>query len=175
MKTFSRWLLAILLLPINVTVIVPLILFDFDPSQSNTLEKSMALFIGLLGLMLSISSVRLFAQKGGGGTPAPWDPVDQLIISGPYRYVRNPMLIGVIIILFCESLFVHSLPLLVYACIFVIANVIYFSFSEEPALIRRYGDEYQKYLTNVPRWIPRIKPYYKEGSIQSEDATHSHL
>ena len=50
--------------------------------------------------------------------------------------------------------------MLVYACAFVLANVIYFPCSEEPALVKRYGDEYQRYLNNVPRWIPRTKPYY---------------
>jgi len=162
MKNFLRWLSAILLLPVNVLIIIPLVFFDFDPSNSGNLEKGVSLFIGLLGLILSISSVRLFSKKGGGGTPAPWDPINQLIISGPYRYVRNPMLIGVIIILFCESLFFNSQPLLIYACLFAVANVIYFPFSEEPALLKRYGNEYQKYLNNVPRWIPRTKPYYPE-------------
>ena len=173
MKNFLRWLSAILLLPVNVTAVVPLLLFELDPSQSSNLAKGTSLFVGLLGLSLSLSSVRLFAKKGGGGTPAPWDPINQLIVSGPYRHVRNPMLIGVIIILFCESAFFHSLPLLVYACVFVVANVLYFPLSEEPALMKRYGDEYQKYLNNVPRWIPTIKPYYSERLIQSRDTTHS--
>lgn len=162
MKNFPRWVLAILLLPVNVTIFVPLILFDLDPSRSNNLEKGVSLFAGLLGLILAISSVKLFAKKGGGGTPAPWDPINRLIISGPYRHVRNPMLIGVIIVLFCESLFFNSLAFLIYACVFTVANIVYFPFLEEPALIERYGDKYQAYLNNVPRWVPRIKPYYSE-------------
>ena len=162
MKNLIRWLSAILLLPINVTIIIPLVFFELDPSKSSDLEKGVALFIGLSGLILSISSVRLFAKKGGGGTPAPWDPINQLIISGPYRYVRNPMLIGVIVILFCESLFFYSQPFFIYACLFAIGNIIYFPLLEEPKLLKRYGNEYQKYLNNVPRWIPRIKPYYSE-------------
>ncbi len=169
MKNIVRWLSAILLLPVNVTVIAPLLLFEFDPSQSSNLAKSLSLFVGLLGLGLSISSVRLFATKGGAGTPAPWDPINRLIINGPYRYVRNPMLIGVITILFCEALFFYSLPMLVYACAFVLANVIYFPYSEEPALVKRHGDEYQRYLNNVPRWIPRTKPYYSERSMESRN------
>ena len=173
MKRFLRWFSAILLLPVNVTVITPLILFEFDSSRSSVSEKGVALFVGLLGLLLSTSAVRLFARKGGGGTPAPWDPIRQLIINGPYRHVRNPMLIGVIVVLFCESLFFRSLPLLIYAFLFFFVNVFYFSFSEEPALIKRYGDEYRRYLDNVPRWIPRMKPYYTERSIQLGDTTEA--
>ena len=152
MKTVFKWLSALLLLPINVAVIIPLIIFECDTSRSRNLEKGVSLFIGLLGLFLSVSSVRLFAIKRGGGTPALWDPINQLIVSGPYRYVRNPMLIGVLIVLFCESLFFGSLPLFIYACLSVISNVIYFPFSEEPALIKPYGDEYERYL-NGPSGI----------------------
>jgi len=162
MKTsiFIRWLSAILFLPINVTIIIPLILFDLNISESNNLEKWLAIFIGLPGLILSVISARLFAKKGGGGTPAPWDPINNLIISGPYRYVRNPMLIGVNIVLFSESLLFKSFPLFIYSCLFFFGNIIYFRTSEEPTLIRRYGSEYRDYLENVPRWMPRIKPYY---------------
>ncbi len=64
MKTVFRWLQALILLPINVTVVIPLILFEFDPSRSSNLEKGVSLFIGLLGSLLSLGSVRLFAIKG---------------------------------------------------------------------------------------------------------------
>ena len=163
MKHVLRWLLAILLLPVNVTVLIPLLLFELEPLRSGWLEKGVSLFVGVLAFGLCISSVRLFALKGGGGTPAPWDPVAQLIIHGPYRYVRNPMLIGVIVILLCEASFFGSGPLLVYACLFLLANVAYFPLSEEPALLKRYGRAYQQYLDNVPRWIPRLTPYHSPG------------
>jgi protein-S-isoprenylcysteine O-methyltransferase Ste14 len=113
--------------------------------------------------MLSVISARFFAKKGDGGTPAPWDPINNLIISGPYRYVRNPMLIGVNIVLFSESLFFKSFPLFIYSCLFFLGNIIYFRTSEEPTLIQRYGSEYRAYLEHVPRWIPRIKPYYPKN------------
>ena len=160
MKHVLRWMLAILLLPVNVMVLIPLLLFELEPLRSGLLEKGLSLVVGVLACGLCISSVRLFAIKGGGGTPAPWDPVAQLIIHGPYRYVRNPMLIGVIVILLCEALFFGSGPLLVYACLFLLANVAYFPLSEEPALLKRYGRAYQQYLDNVPRWIPRLTPYH---------------
>ena len=113
MRDVLRWLLAVLLLPVNFIVITPLLLFEFDSSRSSDLEKGLSLLLCALGLTLSIRAVRLFAKKGRGGTPAPWDPINQLIISGPYRYVKNPMLIGVIILLFSESVFFASVPLFI--------------------------------------------------------------
>ena len=159
MRNVLRWLLAVLLLPVNFIVITPLLLFEFESSRSSDLEKGLSLLLCALGLTLSIRAVRLFAKKGRGGTPAPWDPINQLIISGPYRYVKNPMLIGVIILLFSESVFFASVPLFIYTCLFAVTNAFYFRFSEEPTLIKRYGDEYRRYLENVPRWLPRRTPY----------------
>jgi protein-S-isoprenylcysteine O-methyltransferase Ste14 len=108
-----------------------------------------------------VSCVRLFA-KSGDGTPAPWDPVDNLIITGPYSYVRNPMLSGVIIILFSEALVFWSLPFFIYTMLFVLLNMAYFPLVEEPGLIKKYGAAYKIYMNNVPRWIPLIKPYHSD-------------
>ena len=123
--TVLRWLSALLLLPINVLVIIPAILFDLEITDLNYWTIWLSIAIGLLGLVLAISCVRLFATLGGG-TPAPWDPIGNLIIIGPYRYVRNPMLSGVIIMLFSEALFFRSLPFLLYAILFTVINMVYF-------------------------------------------------
>jgi len=70
------------------------------------------------------------------------------------------MLIGVNIILFSESWLFESFSLFIYCCLFFLGNIIYFRTLEEPILIQRYGSEYRAYLDNVPRWIPKLKPYY---------------
>ena len=98
-----RWVGALLLLPINVLIIIPAIFLDLNAPEFNNWKSWLSVVIGFLGLRLVVSCVRLFA-KSGDGTPAPWDLVDHLIITGPYSYVRNPMLSGVIIILFSEAL-----------------------------------------------------------------------
>jgi len=124
--TVFRWLAALLLLPINVLIIIPAILFDLEITDFNYWTIWLSIAIGLPGLVLAISCVRLFATLGGG-TPAPWDPIGNLIIIGPYRYVRNPMLSGVIIMLFSEALFFfRSLPFLFYAILFTVINMVYF-------------------------------------------------
>ena len=160
--TVLRWLAALLLLPINVLIIIPAILFDLEITDLNYWTIWLSIAIGLPGLVLAISCVRLFATLGGGGTPAPWDPIGNLIIIGPYRYVRNPMLSGVIIMLFSEALFFRSLPFLFYAILFTVINMVYFPLIEEPGLIKRYGNTYKDYMKNVPRWIPAAKPYNHE-------------
>ena len=154
-----RWVGALLLLPINVLIIIPAIFLDLNAPEFNNWTSWLAVVTGFLGLALVVSCVRLFAKSGGDGTPAPWDPVANLIITGPYRYVRNPMLSGVIIILFSEALVFWSLSFFIYTTLFVLLNMAYFPLVEEPGLIKRYGDAYKIYMNNVPRWIPLIKPY----------------
>ena len=156
-----RWVGALLLLPINVLIIIPAIFLDLNAPEFNNWKSWLSVVIGFLGLTLVVSCVRLFA-KSGDGTPAPWDPVDHLIITGPYSYVRNPMLSGVIIILFSEALVFWSLPFFIYTMLFVLLNMAYFPLVEEPGLIKKYGAAYKIYMNNVTRWIPLIKPYHSD-------------
>ena len=121
--------------------------------------------VGLLligaGLWLLVKTVGLFASVGKG-TLAPWDPPKKLVIEGPYRYVRNPMITGVVTILLGEAVFVGSLAIAELAVIFFVINYVYFLISEEPGLVRRFGEDYKTYMTHVPRWLPRTTPW--EGS-----------
>jgi len=90
----------------------------------------------------------------GQGTPAPIDPPKHLVVKGLYRFVRNPMYAGVLLLLAGESLAFQSLRILTYAAIvFVVANL-FVIFYEEPALKRKFGAEYEEYLRSVTRWIP---------------------
>ena len=95
----------------------------------------------------------------GRGTLAPWSPTRKLVVIGPYRHVRNPMISGVLMTLLGESIVFGSLGILICFLLFFIINHIYFIYSEEPGLTKRFGDEYLTYKRNVPRWIPRLKPW----------------
>ena len=95
----------------------------------------------------------------GRGTLAPWSPTRKLVVIGPYRHVRNPMISGVLMTLLGESIVFGSLGILICFLLFFIINHIYFIYSEEPGLAKRFGDEYMTYKRNVPRWIPRLKPW----------------
>ncbi|MFC0773481.1 methyltransferase family protein [Terrimonas alba] len=82
-----------------------------------------------------------------------------MVIAGPYQYCRNPMISGVFFILLGETLFLNSTNILTEALIFFVVNTVYFVLKEEPDLYKRFGEEYLVYKKNVPRWIPKLKPY----------------
>lgn len=111
----------------------------------------------LAGMILLVVTVYLFATVGEG-TLAPWDPTQKLVVEGPYRYVRNSMITGVLIVLVGESNVTGSLAIVLLAAFFFVLNHVYFKFSEEPDLIKRFGQRYKRYMKNVPRWVPRSTP-----------------
>lgn len=167
METWKH-LRAILLLPIMVTVVVPagllyltgtdtLSLWEAAPATRVVLPIVGFLFIAL-GLTLLIGTVRLFMVVGKG-TLAPWNPTQRLVVQGIYRHVRNPMISGVIFILLGEAVLAASVPIICWFGIFAIGNAIYIPLAEEPRLVKRFGADYEEYRRNVPRWVPRIRPW----------------
>ena len=150
----------ILILPFTVTVIIPY--FCYDKNQvlfpGNPILKVVGIILILAGLALFIRTVYLFGTIGKG-TLAPWSPTQRLVVKGPYKYCRNPMITGVLSILLGESLFLNSINILIWVGIFFIVNTIYFILMEEPDLHERFGDDYVEYKKQVPRWIPKFKPY----------------
>ena len=163
----ASFLKAILILPGTALVYIPVFLtwLTWSTAYAATLPPvlSVRMLAGVVlaaaGLVLMVWTMRLFAQKGGGGTPAPWEPIRNFIVLGPYRYMRNPMLTGVILTLAAETVLLWSLPIGLWMFFFIVANTIYFAFVEEPGLERRFGDAYRVYKAEVPRWLPRRTPY----------------
>jgi protein-S-isoprenylcysteine O-methyltransferase Ste14 len=160
-----RHLLSIALLPGTVLVVVPIWIARrygvTIAKPADVLEiASIALAAVLLaiGLGLFSSSLHRFAVEGRG-TLAPWDPPRRLVVRGPYRYVRNPMISGVIFLLGAEAAFLRSMPHWLWMLAFAAINVIYIPAFEEPFLIARFGADYQEYCRNVRRFIPRLLPW----------------
>lgn len=110
------------------------------------------------GFLLWLQTVRLFAAVGRG-TLAPWDPTRRLVVRGPYRHVRNPMISAVAFVLLGEAALLGSPAVLVEFAVFALANAIFIPLVEEPGLARRFGEEYERYRHAVPRWIPRRTPW----------------
>ena len=150
----------IILLPLTVTVIVPYLCYNENQHliPDTILIRITGIFIFIAGLSLLLYTIYLFGTIGKG-TLAPWTEKQNLVIRGPYKYCRNPMITGVLFILTGESLFLHSTNILIWAGIFFLINTLYFIFVEEPGLYKKFGDEYKTYKENVPRWIPRLMPY----------------
>ena len=91
------------------------------------------------------------------GTPVPFNPPRELVVTGPYAWVRNPMLTGVFACLFGLGFCLHSLALVViWAPLFVLANAIEIQHVEEPELERRIGASYSEYRRRVPMFVPRV-------------------
>ncbi len=153
----------VLLLPFTVTVIVPWQIIRREASfiPDHILLKIAGALVLLCGLSLLIFTIFLFGTKGKG-TLAPWAAPQKLVVEGPYRYCRNPMISGVFFILIGESMFFHSTRVLIWAGIFFLINTCYFMLKEEPDLLKRFGNDYAEYKKQVPRWIPRIKPYREQ-------------
>ncbi len=114
----------------------------------------------LVGLVLMIVGAAIllrciwdFAAKGRG-TLAPIDPPRQLVVEGLYRYVRNPMYLGVLLMLLGETAFFQSIALLKYTLAWFIVVNLFVLLYEEPALRHRFGDSYERYFRSVRRWLP---------------------
>ena len=128
------------------------------PAAIDSAQFWLAIFLAVPGALLAIGSATLFFRFGNG-TGAPWDPPRKLVVRGPYRYVRNPMISGVILILITESLFFQSWILAAWTALFFLANSLYFPLVEELGLVSRFGRDYETYCRHVPRWIPRLTPW----------------
>jgi len=164
----ARHLLSVALLPFSVAVLVPLWLArnnNISPVIGTTGPQMLVQVVGLLllavGLILFSASLRNFVTEGEG-TLAPWDPPRRLVVRGPYRYVRNPMISGVVLVLFGEALTLLSRPHFIWALIFLAVNSIYIPLLEETGLRHRFGDSYVEYCRHVPRLIPRFRPWKSE-------------
>lgn len=154
-----RQLRAIALLPVTVTVVVPgLVLWRSGADLAAWPLAALGVALIAVGLLLVVWTVTLFARLGKG-TLAPWDPTSRLVVAGPYRHVRNPMISGVLAILLGEAALFGSLPLLVCFGAVLVVNAVYFPLVEEPGLRTRFGEDYERYRANVPRWVPRLRPW----------------
>jgi protein-S-isoprenylcysteine O-methyltransferase Ste14 len=162
----SGWRIAaaILPLPFTVTVLVPgaILLTEPDRWDATGLARAASVVAGTIavgaGLALFAATVRLFASVGRG-TLAPWDPPRRLVVAGPYRHFRHPMITGVALVLAGETLLVGASSLAIWLAGFVAVNAVYLPLVEEPGLVRRFGRDYERYMERVPRWRPRLRSY----------------
>ena len=118
-------------------------------------------FLILGGIPLVLDSFARFALQGLG-TPAPVAPTRHLVASGFYRHVRNPMYIGVVAVVLGQGLLFGNLRVWIYGFLLWGAFHLFVISYEEPTLRKSFDSEYQEFSRNVPRWIPRVKPWRTE-------------
>ena len=155
---------SIIILPFIAIIAVPLLVLLLTYSKfSWHLNFPLILLPVIFGSLLIISGIYLLVITNnlfyiiGKGTLAPWNPPKLLVIMGPYKYIRNPMIGAVLLTLLGEALITGSVILFSWFVIFFIINIIYFIYSEEPALVKRFGNNYKKYKKAVPMFIPKFK------------------
>lgn len=158
---------AILILPGNVTLVAPALILALGegPRVGWGLGGVGGALLALVGLALIgcgfavwLWTVLLFGRIGKG-TLAAWDPTSRLVVEGPYRHVRNPMITAVATLLAGEAVFFGSPAIGAWAALFLTINFTYFLLVEEPGLEDRFGEEYVAYKRDVPRWVPRRVPW----------------
>ncbi len=168
MKKRVKILFFVIIGPGSVIIYIPCLLLSIfgtpDFFKARHLE-----YIGIIPILVGIT-ISLWCCYNflfmGKGTPVPVDPPKKLVVNGLYRFVRNPMYLGILVLLFGESVFFKSYVLLGYAaCVFCLFQIFIIGF-EETTLRSRFGREYEDYCNTAPRWIFRLNkkqsPHQKE-------------
>lgn len=154
-------LLFLLVAPGTAVVLLPWLISRWR-LQPALLAFSGFRIVGLVliaaGAAVLLDSFVRFALQGLG-TPAPIAPPKHLVVSGLYRYVRNPMYVGVVSAILGQGLLLGNRRLLGYGTLFWLLTHLFVILYEEPKLRRTFGSEYRTFCASVPRWIPRLTPW----------------
>src|ERR1041385_7778041 len=126
---------------------------EFDTVLPTVVRPAGALFMVLGGAVVSWCGL-VFVVRGQG-TPAPFDPPQQFVATGPYRYVRNPIYIGGLCLISGLGLYQRSISILLFAIFYAVLVHAFVVLVEEPGLVRRFGGSYVHYKQSVNRWLPR--------------------
>jgi protein-S-isoprenylcysteine O-methyltransferase Ste14 len=143
-------IVAFLALPGTVAFVIPLALLA--PAGRSTFSNPVGfipLGVGILGLLWCVVEF----YRAGRGTLAPWAPPKALVVTGLYRYSRNPMYVAVLLILLGWSIGFRSGTLGSYAAMIAIAFHLRVILNEEPFLMRTHGQAWRHYASTVPRWL----------------------
>jgi protein-S-isoprenylcysteine O-methyltransferase Ste14 len=133
--------------------------WDFEPPFLGVeVTRAIGVLLILAGVPGVVDSFARFALEGLG-TPAPVAPPERLVVTGLYRYVRNPMYVSVVAIIVGQALLFENWRLIAYGAVFWLACHAFVLVYEEPTLRRKFGGQYEALCANVPRWIPRLTPW----------------
>jgi protein-S-isoprenylcysteine O-methyltransferase Ste14 len=142
-----------IVVPGTVVGLMPWLLARWFPQPALPGElRWLGLVLVVPGVAVLLDSVVRFVRVRG--TPAPPAPTEELVVTGLYRFVRNPMYVGVLIALVGEALLYARAVILIYAAVAWLAVHLFVLGYEEPTLRRRYGSSYEEYTRRVRRWIP---------------------
>lgn len=126
--------------------------------------RAAGVLILVVGLLAVLDSFARFALEGLG-TPAPMLPTQSLVVNGLYRYVRNPMYLALLCVIFGQAFLLGNTALLVYGAMAWLLTHVFVLFYEEPTLRATFGAQYSGYCAHVPRWIPRFTPWRRKPAV----------
>ena len=158
MVLFLKNLLFTVLVPGVVAVYVPFRLANTPMkaiSSSWGVWQLSAFFPLLVGAAIYGWCLWDFAVRGRG-TPAPIDAPKHLVVAGLYRYIRNPMYVGVLLVIFGWAIFFRSSSIVIYGVAATVIFHLVVLLIEEPILRAKFGDQYRLYCGAVGRWVPRF-------------------
>ena len=135
---------------------IPLVLLHTGPRVDTGAVSFLAIPLWLAGSLIILWCFWDFTIRGCG-TPLPMDPPTELVVTGPYRYIRNPIYVGSFFLFLGHFLWFGYWSLLIYAAIAFLGVHIFVVLYEEPALKKRFGIAYENYVRKVPRWIPKLQ------------------
>ena len=153
--------LFFLIAPFTIGFVVPWWIAGWDIGTSTpegNLFRVAGVVLVLMGMVPLVESFGRFALVGLG-TPAPVAPPQHLVVTGFYRYVRNPMYLGVLMIILGNALILRNWAVGAYGVLVTLGFTAFVIGYEEPTLRRSFGAEYAEYCRNVPRWRPRLTPW----------------
>ncbi len=157
---FLKVIAFTLVAPGSVTLLVPYLLLTY--SHARKLPLGQFRYVGLVPLAIGACAYFRclwdFAVRGRG-TPAPIDPPKHLVVSGLYRYLRNPMYAGLLLVLLGEAVFFQARVLFGYVAVVFSMFYLFVLLYEEPTLRKQFGQSYERYCRAVPRWIPRTSAF----------------
>jgi protein-S-isoprenylcysteine O-methyltransferase Ste14 len=154
-KLFLKDLLFTILVPGTVAVYVPLLITSDKDVSKDLIYLAIGILLLLMGAVIYLSTLWDFASFGKG-TPLPLDPPNKLVVRGLYRFTRNPMYWGVLLVITGWAGIFASGWLLVYALGVGVVVHLFVVFYEEPKLILLFRKEYEAYCQNVGRWTPKM-------------------
>ncbi len=153
--TALKSLVFLIVAPGTVAGYIPLVLLGSGPQIETGFFAYLAFLPWLIGAAILLWSFWNFLHEGGG-TPAPLDPPKDLVSVGFYRYVRNPMYVGILLLLAGHFLWFGYWSLLFYIVIAFVIIHLFVTLYEEPTMKRKFGRPYEEYLKRVPRWLPHF-------------------
>jgi protein-S-isoprenylcysteine O-methyltransferase Ste14 len=156
MNAVLKTALFTVLVPATVAGWIPWTLRGNSPPTPNAAVRWLAIGFIAAGFAIYLHTAFWGFALRGRGTPAPIAPPQRLVVEGLHRYVRNPMYIGVLLIVFGQAVLFWSPALARYGAVVWLAFYLFVLLYEEPTLKRQFGSAYDEYRQRVPRWLPRF-------------------